>query len=77
VGTIQGGNVAEMPEWFEFEFVVKGTYRVKADELNFIYGTTDLDEVAAHDKEQLESDPGVLDYMVSQDVTYEVRPVRE
>lgn len=66
-----------MPEWFEFEFVVRGRYKVKADELNIVYGTTDLDEAAAIDKANLEDDPSVLDYMLEREVEFEVRPVCE
>jgi hypothetical protein len=67
--------MAELPEFYEFEFTVKGRYRIKRDELNFLYETEDLQEAAAIDEQNLRDDPGTLDFFMSGDVEFEVKPV--
>jgi hypothetical protein len=70
--------LAELPEHFEFEFTIKGRYRVHRDQLKVAYGTEDLDEAAGIDRQSMEDDPATVMFFVEQEegLEFDVRPVK-
>lgn len=69
--------MAELPEYFEFEFTVKGKYRVHRDNLKIAYGTSDPELAAGIDEQNLRDDPATIEFFIAQDedLEFEVRPV--
>lgn len=72
--------MAELLEFFEFEFVVRGKYLVSRDSLKVDYLTEDVEEAAKIDEDSLGENPDCLSLFVDElcyNLEFEVKPVKK